>query len=242
MQHLSDAHTEWTSSKKTEESRKMTEHIALTCNLDLTQCDNDVVGLLPNMLHKPLVVKNIFQSFKCPFCKTWSAKSHSGSPDRDLHRHMKEKHKGYPSDVEIEGPLWTYRVSIYPQSLTHVFMLSEMWNLEDVNLNQPQSIVDISSLPMPSSSVQPSTAIAATQDWPIHLKWESYAAEIKAGEHAKQLRMLIRAPKVSKAGPSANFLEKGLHYVQQFSIKYMKGSGSMAKQSVTHLGRALVSQ
>lgn len=72
------------------------------------------------------------------------------------------------------------------------------------------------------SSVQPPIVIATTQDWPIHLKWEPYAAEIKANEHVKQLRRLIRASKVSKAGFSTNFLEKGLHYVQQFCIKYVK--------------------
>ncbi|KAF8346247.1 hypothetical protein F5887DRAFT_1073895 [Amanita rubescens] len=242
--HLHKAHKEWMSPQKGKESRKMASHIATTCGLDTSQEADDVVAQLPDELEEPLVSKGIFRCYQCPFCPSWLGENTGpGTPGRYLRKHMKEHH-GDKMEVDVGEPRWTYRVAIYPQASTHVFMLPDEWTPEDVG-DGGDSHSDVSIPPLPSLSTHPdqsSIAITTTQDWPIHLGWESYASEIKAGAHIKELKKLIGPSKSCKDGGLTNFLEKGLYYVRRFSIKYMKGAGLIMKDSVIHLGRVLVSE
>ncbi|KAN0141557.1 hypothetical protein V8E53_000019 [Lactarius tabidus] len=243
--HLYDAHTEWTSPRKKEESKDMAKHITSILGLLPTQSADEIMALLPSELNEPLVDDYIHQSFKCSLCKpiSWHVKNTSGgASDRYLRKHMKGHEK--VSDIKTGDWQWTYRVSIYPQAGNHFFVLPKGGTLESLKdsavINQPVPVSDFPGLSI--SSAQSSIAFATTQDWPLHLKWESYAAEIQAGNYVEQLRTLIRPPKVRKAGSSTNFLENGLLYVRQFSIRYMKDSGLIFTTSIKHLGKVMVSE
>lgn len=244
--HLCHAHTEWRFPRKKQESQKMAKHIIYVCGLESTQSADDIIKMLPEELDEPLVAKNIFQSFKCSYCDpvSWHVKNTSNGPlDRYIREHMKQVHEK-TSDLDFSDLQWTYRVSIYPQTSNHFFVLPKGSSLETINksasFDQPVPISNIPTLPVPPA--QFSSAFAKTQDWPIRLKWEFYASEIEAGKYVEQLKMLIRPPKIRKDESSANFLEKGLLHIQKFCIKYMKDSGLIAKTSVTQLGRVLVSE
>jgi hypothetical protein len=123
-------------------------------------------------------------------------------------------------------------------------MLPDEWTPEDFG-DGGDSNSDVSIPPLSTLSTHPdqsSIAITTAQDWPIRLGWESYASEIKAGAHVKELKKLIGLCKSRKDGRLTNFLEKGLYYVRRFSIKYMKGAGLIMEGSIIHLGRVLVSE
>lgn len=245
--HLHKAHKEWTSPQKAKESRKMALHIATTCGLDASQEADDVVAQLPDELEEPPVSRGICRRYKCPYCPSWIGENTGcGTPERYLRKHMKKNHSHNMDIDHVGGPHWTYRVAIYPQDSTHVFMLPDEWTPADFGGGgggDSDSDVSIPPLPMLSSHPnQSSIANTTMQDWPVQLGWETYASEIKAGAHVKELKKLIGPCKSCKDGRLTNFLEKGLYYVRRFSIKYMKGSGLIMKGSVIHLGRVLVSE
>lgn len=239
--HLRKVHTEWTSGKKTEASENLALHITSSCGLDVRQVASDITNHLPDELDDPLLENEASRSLKCPKCTHWATYSHSGQPDRYLHRHM-EEHRGTKAGAETGEPRWIYRIRIYPQAATHVFVLPEGWvpkntgHCPDYNAALPPSDIPL----LPVAPTESSSVIQPTQDWPVRLQWESYAAEIMARDHIKQLRTLIRLQRVGKAGPPITFLEKGLLYVRHFCIKYMKDSGAMVKTGIAHLGRVLV--
>lgn len=240
--HLRKAHQEWTSPTKAEESRKMAQHIATTCGLDAGQKADDILAQLPEVLEDPPVSKGVYRCYRCPLCTSWHAQNTSaGSPDRYLRRHIKEHHPHRKEmDHDVGEPRWTYRVNIYPQDSTHVFILPADF---DGNTSGDSSS-ETSIPPRPSLSInldRSSEAISTTQDWPLLLGWEAYSVEIQAGAYVNKLRGLIRRCESIKNGRT-NFLEKGLFYVRRFSIKYMKGAGSIMKSSVIRLDRAVVSE
>jgi len=238
--HLHKAHQEWTSPIKAEESRKMAQHIATTCGLGTRQKAEDILAQLPEELEDPPVSKGIYLCYRCPLCASWHAhNTGAGSPDRYLRRHLKEHSHDNGMDLDVGEPRWTYRVKIYPQDSTHVFILPE-----DFSGTSGDSSSEASIPPRPSLSTnpdRPSEAISTTQDWPLLLGWEAYSIEIQAGAYVNKLRELIGRCGSIKNGQTS-FLEKGLFYVRCFSIKYMKGAGSIMKSGVIRLDRAVVSE
>lgn len=237
--HLCKAHNEWTSPKKTEESKKMAKHVALSFGLNVSQCASDIKKRLPDELDDPLVEKGVYRSSKCPSCASWFAENDKESPpNRSLLKHINKLHQDGKDHSEIGDPQWTYRVHMYPRSSesSHVFVLREGFNSIDLNTHLP--FANLPPLPVLPTHTQPSSEIPTIQDWPIRLKWESYAADIKASKHIKQLRTLLGPPRVG----NNHFLEKGLRYVKKFCIKYLRGSGALANAGVTDLSRVLVSE
>ncbi|KIL55907.1 hypothetical protein M378DRAFT_17524 [Amanita muscaria Koide BX008] len=77
-----------------------------------------------------------------------------GTPECYLHTHMKEHHSD-KMDVDVGEPQWTYRVAIYPQDSTHVFMLPDEWTLEDSFGGSENSDSDVSIPPLPMLSTHP---------------------------------------------------------------------------------------
>ena len=242
--HLCKAHKEWTSPQKSIESRNMALHIATTCGLDTSQEADDVVAQLPDELEEPPVSKGICRRYQCPFCRSWLGENTGpGTPERYLRKHVKEHHSD-KMDIDVGESQWTYRVAIYSEGSTHVFMLPDEWTPEDFG-DDRDSNLDVSIPPLSTLSTHPdqsSIATAVVQDWPVRLGWELYASEIKAGAHIKELKKLIGLCKSRKDGRLTNFLDKGLKYVRHFSVRYMKGAGLIMESSVIHLGRALVSE
>jgi hypothetical protein len=242
--HLYKSHTEWTSPKKKEESRKMAEHIMASCGLDTNQEAGNIVSQLPDELEEPLVFKGVHRCYRCPYCRTWHAENPGvGTREHYLNYHIKTEHNGNKMDVDVGEPRWTYRVTIYPGRSTHVFMLPEEWT-PDAMEDGEQSDSDFSLPPLPSSSrhhLQSSITITASQDWPVRLRWESYAAEIEAGAHVKQLKKLAAPHKLNNVH-QLNFLEKSISYVRCFTVKYMKEAGLIVEGNILVLGRVLVSE
>jgi hypothetical protein len=224
--------------KAREQSKDMANHIVLSCSLVPEQSGDDIKSILPDELDGPLIDTGIFHSFKCPLCDNWAARDRSGGPaDRNIRRHIAEKHEDQNLDADIERPRWTYRVQI-DGSPSHVFALPLTWAPRDIQ-NNPELDPLIPDLDLQAQS---SVAIYPTQDWPLRLDWESYAAEINASTHIQQLRTLIGPSKLVNDGSQTYLLESGLRYVRGFCIKYIKGSGTLATESTSHLGRVLVSR
>ena len=230
----------WTSHKRRGEIKKMVEHLVLSCHLAPDQSAGDIRTILPDALDGPLVAKNLNYSHRCPFCDYWAPdiRTHS-APDGNLRRHMKETHKNKKWESTNEEPQLIYRVRIISELLTHVFVLPAMATVE--NIRNAQVFVD-PFIPDIDFQAQSFVAIDPTQDWPILLRWESYAAEINAGRYIPQLRTLIGPPKTITNGSPADALENGLFYVKGFCIRYMKGSGTLVTGSISHIGRVLVSR
>ena len=243
LAHYLQKHQDWTSPTKKKEANNIAGHIALSCDLNLGQTAADIMNVLPKELDKPLVAKDIYCCFRCPFCvpETWHAEDKSTHlKDRNLRKHVKECHKGKNLANYTEEPRLMYKIQVYstPSRLTHRFSLPETWNAQEIQ-HIPKFDPQLLNVDLP---IQSSISMATTQDWPMRLNWESYATEIKAGEHIKNLRTLIRLPKVVKGRSRTDLLENGLLYVTCFCIKYMKGSGTLVTENISHINKLLMSQ
>lgn len=251
--HVSQHHKDWVSVNKVDECARMANHVAQSCQLDIEQKVEDLQ--LPDTLRRPFVPStvtaagsHVFKSLRCPKCGLWEAISTTGESDRLMRRHLRDTGKCRKGpitnwkSIRLEGPCWTYRVKTSPRT-SHVFILPDDWDECGEN-EEIQELPEFPEFPSQGHSVLSFSALTASQDWPITLRWTEYDAEISASSHVAALRQLIALPVCGcKRGiRSPSFLEEGLHQAYHWLFKYLKTAMTFVHKKHKRVINAVISE
>lgn len=227
-------HNDWTLGKKTKEAKRMSEHIALSLDIDAAQTAGDLITCLPTEIEEPFGCYKLHSplptqiSYQCPKCGIWKAACKgkgTHGPEWDIQRHLRfECDKGpFPkkwSSLALAEPCWTYRVR-FAGGGSHVFVLPEDW----ADRAEDEETVDLPEFPSKPQAVPSISLRTSYEDWPLKLFWPAYDREILASDHVVALRQLIMQPRPQRSLESdLDAMETALHLIRAATVKYFKSA------------------